>query len=225
MLGHPSAFLCMIRFLDVYDHLQEVFVIPILRFYVILLYLISAPINTLVNKGHALPSWYSPGANQEAQEALDRFIESTGYFVDVQSDFRSYRDQEEAYNRLVSEEGQEQADQVIAKPGHSEHQLGTTFDVSWAGLPVEFRDPRNEALWQALEEHAHEFGFVISYPYKQINEWPYDNSWYPIITEFRWEPWHIRYVGIDLATEIFNSGYLDPASPVLPQDFYEPWLE
>jgi D-alanyl-D-alanine carboxypeptidase len=206
-------------------HGSEAVVINILRFYIILLYLINAPVNTLVDKEHSLPSWYAPGVNIEAREALDHLIDSIGLLVDVHSEYRSYRDQEDAYLRLVSEEGQERADQVIAHPGHSEHQLGTTFDLSWAGLPVEFNDPRNRELWRTLEEHAHEFGFVISYPFKQVGEWPFDNSWYPIITEFRWEPWHIRYVGVELATQIFKAGYLDPASPVLPQDFYEPWLE
>jgi D-alanyl-D-alanine carboxypeptidase len=211
--------------LEVYFPFFEAVVIILLRFYFILLFLIYAPLNTLVDKEHGLPSWYSPGVNSEAREALDQLIESTGFLVDVRSDYRSYRDQEDAYLRLRSIEGKERAAQVIARPGHSEHQLGTTFDLAWAGLPVEFNDPRNQALWRALEEHAHEFGFVISYPLKRVGEWPYDNTWYPIVTEFRWEPWHIRYVGVELATRIFNAGYLDPESPILPQDFYEPWLE
>jgi D-alanyl-D-alanine carboxypeptidase len=143
--------------------------------------------------------------------------------VQVSSGFRSYRLQEEAYARLISEEGEERANQVIAQPGHSEHQLGTAFDLAWMGLPIEFNDVRNRQLWAALEERAHEFGFVISFPYKQINEWPFNNSWYPVVTEFRWEPWHIRYVGVELATIIYDVGYLDPQSSVLPQDFYEPW--
>jgi D-alanyl-D-alanine carboxypeptidase len=209
----------------VYIPFFEAVVIIFLRFYFILLFLINAPLNTLVDKEHSLPSWYATGVNSEAREALDQLIERTGLLVDVRSDYRSYRDQEDAYLRLRSIEGQERADQVIARPGHSEHQLGTTFDLAWAGLPVEFNDPRNQALWRALEEHAHEFGFVVSYPLKRVGEWPYDNTWYPIVTEFRWEPWHIRYVGVELATRIFNAGYLDPESPILPQDFYEPWLE
>jgi len=205
--------------------LFEAMVIILLRFYFILLFLLNAPFNTLVDKERGLPAWYAPGVNVEAQAALDQLIESTGFLVDVRSDYRSFRDQEDAYRRLVAEEGPERAGQVIARPGHSEHQLGTTFDLAWAGLPVEFEDPRNQALWKALEEHAHEFGFVISYPLKQVGEWPYDNRWYPVITEFRWEPWHIRYVGVELATQIFRAGYLDPKNPILPQDFYEPWLE
>jgi D-alanyl-D-alanine carboxypeptidase len=161
----------------------------------------------------------------EARIALDQMLTKFNYDVDVVSEFRSYRDQIEVYNRMVSEEGQERADQVIARPGHSEHQLGTTFDLAWAGLPVEFLDPRNEQLWDFLQNHAHEYGFVISFPLKNIGEWPYDNRWYPVITEFRWEPWHIRYVGVELATIIYQAGYLDPNSDVLPQQFYEVWLE
>jgi D-alanyl-D-alanine carboxypeptidase len=182
-------------------------VISFLRFYFILLFLLHAPLNTLVDQEHSLPTWYAPGINSEAYEALHQLIESIGFPVDVRSDYRSYRDQKDAYLRMISVEGSERADQVIAQPG----------------LPVEFDDPRNRALWDALEEHAHEFGFVISYPLKRVGEWPYDNSWYPIITEFRWEPWHVRFVGVELATQIFKAGYLDPASPVLPQNFYEPW--
>ena len=199
--------------------------ISFLRFYIVILILMGAPSNTLVDHGHALPPWYSPGVSSEAQEALDQLIQGFNHDVDIVSDFRSYRDQVDAYARLASKEGPERADQVIAHPGHSEHQLGTTFDVAWAGLPVEFLDPRNEQLWDYIEQRAHEFGFVISFPRKRIDVWPYDNQWYPVITEFRWEPWHIRYIGVDLATTIYQAGYLDPDSEVLPQDFYETWFE
>jgi len=200
-------------------------VIGLLRFYIVLLIIIGAPSNTLVDQEHTLPAWYSPGMSQEAREALDQLLENFDHDVDIVSDFRSYRDQLRAYQRLASKEDKERADQVIARPGHSEHQLGTTFDLAWAGLPVEYQDPRNEQLWMYLQEYAHGFGFIISYPLKRINEWPYDNQWYPVVTEFRWEPWHIRYVGVELAILIYQAGYLDPESEVLPQDFYEPWLD
>ena len=195
----------------------------LIQFYIVILLLLGAPHDVLVDREHGLPRWYSPGENREARIALDSLIDELGMPVQVSSGFRSYRLQEEAYARLISEEGEERADQVIAQPGHSEHQLGTVYDVAWMGLPIEFDDIRNRQLWEGLKERAHEFGFVISFPYKQINEWPYDNKWYPIITEFRWEPWHIRYVGVELATRIYDAGYLDPLSTVLPQDFYAPW--
>lgn len=197
--------------------------IGLLRLYIITFFILGAPFNTLVDKEHGLPPWYAPGEQQEASQSLDQLIETIGYPVYIVSGFRSYREQQEAYRRLISKEGSERTEQVIAHPGHSEHQLGTAFDLAWQGLPVEFNDPRNQLLWEVLEEHAYEFGFVISYPLKEIGEWPYDNHWYPLVTEFRWEPWHIRYVGTELAIRIYRAGYLDPRSTVLPQDFYEPW--
>lgn len=195
----------------------------LIQFYIVILLLLGAPQDTLVSKEHGLPRWYAPGERQEARLAIDQLIEDLGMPIQVSSGFRSYRLQDEAYRRLVSEEGEERADQVIAKPGHSEHQLGTVFDLAWMGLPIEFDDVRNHQLWEGLEQKSHSYGFVISFPYKQVNEWPYDNQWYPIVTEFRWEPWHIRYVGVELAQLIYDAGYLDPLSTVLPQDFYQPW--
>lgn len=191
--------------------------------YIVILLLQGAPLSTLVDREHRLPPWYSPGESEEAQQALEQMIESLDMPIVVASNYRSFRGQAEAYLRLISDEGPERAEQVIAQPGHSEHQLGTAFDVTWAGLPIDYNVPRNRTLWEALELHAHEFGFVISFPLKEIDEWPFHNRWYPVITEFRWEPWHIRYVGVELAEKIFHAGYLDPRSPVLPQDFYEPW--
>ena len=193
------------------------------QFYIVILILLGAPTDTLVSREYGLPRWYSPGESAEARAALDLLIENLGMPIDVASGYRSFRLQEEAYLRLLSEEGEERANQVIAQPGHSEHQLGTVYDIAWMGLPIEFNDVRNRQLWTALEERAHEYGFVVSFPHKQIYEWPYDNQWYPVVTEFRWEPWHIRYVGVELAVTIFDAGYLDPLSGVLPKDFYEPW--
>ena len=195
----------------------------LLQLYVVLHLLLGAPLNTLVNKEHRVPLWYAPGNHTDARTALDFLIKEINLPVEVMSDYRSYSSQAEAFVRLMSDEGEERADEVIARPGHSEHQLGTVFDVAWAGLPIEYNDSRNRKLWSALEARAHEFGFVISFPLKAIREWPYNNRWSAVVTEYRWEPWHLRYVGLPLAKEIFDAGYLDPQSAVLPQDFYQPW--
>ena len=190
----------------------------------LLVILLGAPLDVQVDRLHGLPPWYAPGESLEARAALERMVQELGMPVEVVSGFRSYEQQREAYRRLVAELGAARADQVIARPGFSEHQLGTAFDLAWAGLPIEWDVPRNRALWQALEQHAHEYGFVISYPRKTIAGWPGDNRWFPGGgTQYRWEPWHVRYVGVELAMAIYQAGYLDPDSPVLPQDFYRPW--
>lgn len=197
----------------------------IVELYIILHLLLGAPLDTLVTKEQGLPSWYSPGENAIARTALDEMIlaaDQDGILIWVNSGYRDYKYQ--AY--VIRREGHLFPDSFrsySAEPGHSEHQLGTTFDVAWPGLSVESLDRRNLKLFDWLEGNAHLFGFVISYPYKEIPEWPHHNRWLPHITEYIHEPWHIRFVGKALAQTIWEAGYLDPKDPTLPQDFYNPW--
>ena len=85
----------------------------------------------------------------------------------------------------------------VAKPGYSEHQLGTTVDLSgssinFASASINF-DNTPEDLW--LRENAHLYGFIMSFPYGK------DET-----TGYKYEPWHYRYVGKDVAKKIKNSG-------------------
>jgi D-alanyl-D-alanine carboxypeptidase len=187
--------------------------------------LLGPPLNVLVDQSHGLPEWYSPGPSQAALAALDDLMQAAWedqIRVDVYSGYRSYEDQRTVLERARAA-GRADPEYFLAMPGQSEHQLGTAFDVVWPGLKVEFTDPRNLELYEWLENHAHRYGFVISYPLRTLEAWPYSNRWTPQITEFIYEPWHIRYVGIPLAAQIFEAGYLDPNSELLPQDFYQSW--
>ena len=172
----------------------------------------GAPLDVLVDARHPLPRWFDPGPHSDAVSALEDLISEAsedGIKAIVYSGYRSYSKQSSAVDREWRERPST-ASFYVAAPGYSEHQLGTAFDLVWPGLQVEFSDPRNEQLYIWLEENAHHFGFVLSYPYKEIEGWPYNNRWMPQVTEFIHEPWHIRYVGISLAEEIFAAGYLDP---------------
>ncbi len=193
--------------------------------YIVLHMLMGAPLNALVDARHPLPRWFDPGPQPDAVSALEALVteaNKAGIKAAIYSGYRSYSKQ----GAVVEREGSERpltARFYIAAPGHSEHQLGTAFDLVWPGLKVESSDPRNERLDIWLEENAHHYGFVLSYPYKEIEEWPYSNRWMPQVTEIIHEPWHIRYVGISLAEDMIVAGYLDPQKSVLPQDFYQPW--
>ena len=198
----------------------------LIELYIVLHMLMGAPLDVLVDGGHPLPRWFDPGPQPEAVSALDSLIiaaSEAGIKADIYSEYRSYSQQSMALDRERTVKPST-VSYFIAAPGYSEHQLGTAFDLVWPGLKVEYTYPRNEQLYIWLEENAHRFGFVLSYPYKEIEEWPYSNRWMPQVTEFIHEPWHIRYVGISLAEEIFTAGYLDPQNTVLPQDFYQPWV-
>jgi D-alanyl-D-alanine carboxypeptidase len=187
--------------------------------------LLGAPLDTLIDREHGLPSWYDPGLQQEALEAwldLQKAGEAEGLQFTDFSNYRSYTYQESVFARHIGAFGESSLN-TTARPGYSEHQLGTAFDVGWPGVPLGARDPRNERLYKWLESSAHEFGFIISFPHKQGDVWPFSNRWMPMVTEYIYEPWHIRYLGKELATRILDAGYLDPQSPVLPQDFLAPW--
>lgn len=111
------------------------------------------------------------------------------------SAYRSYARQAELFAEQAGEVGDDEARRTTARPGHSEHQLGTAIDVLDVGsgdLVPEFGDvPTGE--W--LAAHSWRYGFVVSYP-----KGAEDRSCYS------YEPWHLRYVGRDLARQIHESG-------------------
>lgn len=172
----------------------------------------------LVDHSRSLPEGYVPGdlvllevpftfdavdprrfLRQEASTAIDDLFAAAAVdqlpLLGV-SGFRSTETQAELFADYAARDGEEAADRYSARPGHSEHQTGLAIDVVGRdGLcPVEacFAD-RPEAAW--LADHAHEFGFIVRYPADGESS-----------TGYRYEPWHLRYVGVETATEIHTSG-------------------
>lgn len=147
----------------------------------------------IANKTYALPSIYNPGTDDEAYNALDEMQTAAakeGIVLYVVSGFRDYDTQEEIYNRYVSYDGKANADRYSARPGHSEHQTGLAFDLN--ELEESFGETR-EGKW--LAANAHKYGFIIRYPKGKEH-----------ITGYMYEPWHVRYLGKDIATKVYNSG-------------------
>jgi D-alanyl-D-alanine carboxypeptidase len=150
----------------------------------------------------AVPGQYVWTAGQEVTpETLDALIPlleaavDDGFEVFVQSSYRSYATQDSTFQGWVAELGQTEAERISARPGHSEHQLGTTVDLTVArnGTNLDLFVGTPEADWVA--DNAWRFGFVVSYP-PGMEE----------ITGYVWEPWHIRFVGEDIARAIQESG-------------------
>ena len=112
------------------------------------------------------------------------------------SGYRSEALQAQFYNSYVARDGQAAADRYSARPGTSEHQTGLAFDVtSKSGkchLEICFED-LPEGRWVA--ENAHEYGFIIRYLDDKED-----------VTGYQYEPWHLRYVGVDLAAELYKNG-------------------
>lgn len=147
----------------------------------------------IANKSYSLPADFYPGLDSvcEAQfYKLQSAAAQQGLNIWLASGFRSYDYQSQIYNSYVSLDGQAAADTYSARPGYSEHQSGLAIDVnqiddSFIGTP--------EAVW--LENHCHEYGFILRYPQGKQD-----------ITGYKYESWHIRYVGTDMSYPIHESG-------------------
>jgi D-alanyl-D-alanine carboxypeptidase len=116
----------------------------------------------------------------------------------VQSAYRSYAYQVRTFQGWVDQSSEAEARKVSARPGHSEHQLGTSLDLRSADdatPPWESADWATTRAGAWLERHAWEYGFVMSYPKGKRGQ-----------TCYSYEPWHYRYVGRDVAAAIHESG-------------------
>ena len=147
----------------------------------------------VVNKSYPLPEDYNPGEDPEASAALYAMFAAAaedGCNMYVVSGFRSYETQAWLYNSYVQRDGIAAADRYSARPGYSEHQTGLAFDIN--DTSDLFASTR-EARW--LAENAYKYGFILRYPEGKEH-----------ITGYMFEPWHYRYVGIENARRIYESG-------------------
>lgn len=108
----------------------------------------------------------------------------------AQSGYRSYDYQNDLYNGYVKRKGKTAADTFSARPGHSEHQSGLAFDLNTIDSSFKNTD---EGKWVA--KNAYLYGYILRYPEGKTNE-----------TGYIYEPWHIRYVGKELAKALYNNG-------------------
>nr|WP_245339335.1 M15 family metallopeptidase [Paenibacillus shirakamiensis] len=172
----------------------------------------------LVNKKFALPDGYVPTdlvypnvpftfkekiekrkMRKEAASALEKLFAAAKkdkiYLAGV-SAYRSEQTQIALFNRYVKRDGEAKAKTYSAVPGHSEHQTGLAIDVSGSNGRCAAEDcfgGTPEAKW--LAAHVADYGFVIRYPKGKDS-----------VTGYKYEPWHIRYVGEDIAKTVMSQG-------------------
>lgn len=148
----------------------------------------------IVNKTYSLPSSYGPGGLTSETEAafakMQAAARADGYYLTNASGYRSYWTQKYLYDSYVARDGVAAADRYSARPGHSEHQTGLALDVN---NPSSSFDNSAEAKW--LAKNCYKYGFIIRYPQGKEQ-----------ITGYKYESWHIRYVGKTLATTLTENG-------------------
>lgn len=142
---------------------------------------------------------YTSGIKVYAQkEAKEKFEEMStdasvvGLTIKTISAYRSYEYQEKLYEQYLLNDPQEIVDTYSARKGHSEHQTGLSFDVYNVVKPYTSFGDTKEYEWVKI--NAHKYGFIIRYTK--------DNEY---ITGYKDEPWHLRYVGVDVATYIYEN--------------------
>lgn len=175
-------------------------------------------IAALVNPFNMLPDDYEPSdlvypdvrfifnekiekrmMRKEAAEALESLFagaEKDKIYLAGVSAYRSHKTQKALFDRYVKRDGYEKARTYSALPGTSEHETGLAVDVTSSDGKCAAADcfgDTKEADW--LKKHAADYGFIIRYPEGKQD-----------ITGYQYEPWHLRYVGVDLAGEIAANG-------------------
>lgn len=167
----------------------------------------------LVNRENNLDKTFIPSnlvsANSKYKEnieidkvTLDNFLNMKydmyllGYDIDIMSGYRDYNYQEKIYNKSLYNKGYAYTMRSIAKPGYSEHQTGLAIDIciyknNKAYIEHEIIDTKELDF---LKNNSYKYGFILRYPEDKED-----------ITGYNYEPWHYRYVGIDLATYLFKN--------------------
>ena len=145
----------------------------------------------IVNKTYPFPRDHSQrGMTPETEAAYNQMLQDAaaeGIKLVKRTAYRSIMQQTIIYENYVKEHGQEAADRFSARPGYSEHHTGLAIDLN--SLETAFGETP-EGIW--LAEHCAEYGFILRYP-KDSEE----------ITGYIYEPWHVRYVGIELAQKLY----------------------
>ncbi len=166
----------------------------------------------LVNKFNYLDSSFIPSditninlsfaysTNSVTKDCNDAYItmaskaKEDGIVLLVNSSYRNYERQESVYKEFYYSKGVSYADQYAARAGYSEHQTGLAIDVFTNGASTTDTFEESDA-YKWLQDHAHEYGFILRYPKDK-----------EYLTGYSYESWHYRYLGVETATKVYESG-------------------
>lgn len=133
--------------------------------------------------------------DREAFDAYKKLYEDAvknNLHIKIRSAYRSYFDQQYIYNGYVARDGKAESDRYSARAGHSEHQTGLAIDISAASDLWGDFSKTQEFTW--MKDNSYKYGFILRYPKDK-----------EYITGYMYEPWHYRYVGVDVAKYIYEN--------------------
>ena len=128
-----------------------------------------------------------------AYKNLAEAAKEDGYTILILSSYRDYEYQDKLWNQRKQAYGTRKADDYAARAGSSEHETGYAIDVAdFYDKNDSFKDTES---YQWMLNNAHKYGFILRYPEDKEE-----------ITGYKFESWHYRYLGVDLATKVYNEG-------------------
>ena len=152
----------------------------------------------IVNKKNPLPIKFAPGENKLARKSFNEMAveaKKSGIRLTTVSTYRSFEYQTTLYAKYAARDGKKAADRYSARPGYSEHQTGQAFDIGEVNQGKHWVSDSfgqtKAGKWVA--ENAHRYGFIMRYPKGKES-----------ITGYMHESWHFRYVGKEIAEDIYK---------------------
>jgi len=137
-----------------------------------------------------IKNWYAYNGHKIKEEVNKQYVKmweaanKEGLVLLVNSSFRTFDEQQKEYDKF--------GDDYASRPGFSEHQTGLALDIITYNIIGNEFENTNEFKW--LQRNAHKFGFILRYPKNKEN-----------ITGYKYESWHYRYLGVNLATKVYES--------------------
>lgn len=144
-------------------------------------------------------AWGNVGSQKITKITYDAFLNmwnaahNEGHYLMVSSSYRDYDEQESVYNNYKKRYGEEYADSIAARPEYSEHQTGYALDI-FEKTSSNQKTFHESTTYKWLKNNSYKYGFILRYPEDKEN-----------ITGYSFESWHYRYVGVDVATYIFEN--------------------
>ena len=142
-------------------------------------------------------SYANNSASKETSEAYKNMAiaaKQDNIHLMANSSYRTYERQEEIYKEFYYTKGISYADKYAARAGYSEHQTGLTIDIFTSGTSTTSNFEESDAFkW--LQENDYKYGFILRYPKGK-----------EYLTGYNYESWHYRYLGVETATKVHNSG-------------------
>ncbi|GGL92028.1 M15 family metallopeptidase [Glutamicibacter protophormiae] len=136
---------------------------------------------------------------KQAADAVQDLVadaRAAGHSIKALSAFRSYQRQATLFNQYQAQYGTDYAERISARPGTSEHQLGLAADLGYTNSRAELKEAFGQTpAGQWIAEHAVDYGLIVRYPVGKEE-----------ITGYKYEPWHVRYIGKEQAKAMQDSG-------------------